>query len=197
MTKKEFLRTLKKSLVGLSKEDKKKSLEYYGEMLDDRIEEGLSEEEAVKALGNVEEIAKQILADNDLQPKEKSKGRSLKGWVIALLIIGSPLWLSLAVTVVALAFAFYVVVWAFMVTMYAVNFFFAVIGVAAVPFAFYLLVSENGAAWAATLGGGLVLVGASILLFFGCNALWKAGVWFTKKSLLSLRSTIVKKEKKA
>ena len=47
MSKTEFLTELKKALEGLPEEDIEKSLEYYSEMIDDRIEDGLSEEEAV------------------------------------------------------------------------------------------------------------------------------------------------------
>ena len=56
MTKTEFLEQLKNSLTGLSEEDIKKSVDYYEEMIDDRMEDGIAEEEAVGGLGTVEEI---------------------------------------------------------------------------------------------------------------------------------------------
>ena len=40
MTKTEFLEQLKNSLTGLSEEDIKKSVDYYEEMIDDRMEDG-------------------------------------------------------------------------------------------------------------------------------------------------------------
>ena len=48
MNKQEFLYELKGKLWALSEEEKKSSLEYYTEMIDDRMEDGLSEEEAWK-----------------------------------------------------------------------------------------------------------------------------------------------------
>ena len=50
MNKQEFLYELKGKLWALSEEEKKSSLEYYTEMIDDRMEDGLSEEEAVAAI---------------------------------------------------------------------------------------------------------------------------------------------------
>ena len=40
MTKSEFLQNLCTSLHGLSEEDIKKSVDYYEEMIDDRMEDG-------------------------------------------------------------------------------------------------------------------------------------------------------------
>ena len=56
MTKAEFIEQLSTTLKGLSDEDIKKSLDYYEEMIDDRMEDGKSEEEAVGGLGTIDEI---------------------------------------------------------------------------------------------------------------------------------------------
>lgn len=63
MTKQEFISELKSRLSGLSKEDLEKAAEYYGEAIDDCMEEGLSEEEAVSAMGPLEEVARTILEE--------------------------------------------------------------------------------------------------------------------------------------
>ena len=47
MNKIEFMQKLKDGLAGLSPKDREEQLNFYSEMIDDRIEEGLSEEEAV------------------------------------------------------------------------------------------------------------------------------------------------------
>ena len=49
MGKQEFLAQLRKGLQGLPQEDIEERLTFYSEMIDDRMEEGLSEEEAVSA----------------------------------------------------------------------------------------------------------------------------------------------------
>ena len=58
MTKYEFLEKLKSGLHGLPDKELKSSLEYYGEMIDERIEGGLSEEDAVAQLGDPETVAR-------------------------------------------------------------------------------------------------------------------------------------------
>ena len=52
MNKQEFLSRLRKQLKGL--EDKEERITFYSEMIDDRMEEGLSEEEAVAAVGSLD-----------------------------------------------------------------------------------------------------------------------------------------------
>ena len=66
MNKPEFLEALEKRLSGLPLEDIEKSKEYYSEMIDDRVEEGLSEEEAVEALGDIESIVSEIFSTTPL-----------------------------------------------------------------------------------------------------------------------------------
>lgn len=64
MNKYEFLAEIRKRLSGLSKEDIDRFLDYYREMIEDRIEDGLTEEEAVVALGPIDDIVAQIFADS-------------------------------------------------------------------------------------------------------------------------------------
>ena len=55
MNKQEFLSRLRKQLRGL--EDREERVTFYSEMIDDRMEDGLSEEEAVAAVGSLENFA--------------------------------------------------------------------------------------------------------------------------------------------
>jgi len=61
MSKADFLAALAAELRDLSREDIARSLEYYSEMIDERMEEGLSAQEAVAALGSPEAIGQEIL----------------------------------------------------------------------------------------------------------------------------------------
>ena len=71
MTKQEFLKALWTKLSELPKDDVEQSLDYYAEMIEDRIESGLSEEEAVAAVGTVDEAAAKIISE---VPKPRSSG---------------------------------------------------------------------------------------------------------------------------
>ena len=87
MTKKEFLSGLKKKLVKLNRADLKERLGFYSEIIDDKIEEGLSEEEAVSDVGSIDEIAEQILADNGLDERSLRKREPVTPWELALLLV--------------------------------------------------------------------------------------------------------------
>ena len=87
MTKQEFMANLRAKLSGLPTQDVEDRLSFYCEMIDDRTEEGLSEEEAVSAIGSVDEVVSQIIADIPLAKiaKEKIKPkRRLWAWEIVL-----------------------------------------------------------------------------------------------------------------
>lgn len=63
MTKQAFIDALTKGLSSLSKEDREQIVEYYSEMISDRMEDGLSEEAAIEDVGSWEDIAQQILLE--------------------------------------------------------------------------------------------------------------------------------------
>ncbi len=63
MTRSEFLNTLYRKLPGMSREEAEQYLTYYAEMLADRMEEGMTEEEAVASMEDVDAIAQRILQD--------------------------------------------------------------------------------------------------------------------------------------
>ena len=63
MTKQEFLCELQKGLSGLPRDDTDARLSFYSEMIDDRMEEGMTEEEAVAGIGTVESIVSQIISE--------------------------------------------------------------------------------------------------------------------------------------
>lgn len=59
MTKSEFILYLSEALAHLPGSERSRVLEYYEEMIDDRIESGMTEEDAVAAMGSIEEILKE------------------------------------------------------------------------------------------------------------------------------------------
>ena len=73
MTKMEFIATLYLGLSGLPTEDIEERVLFYTEMIDDRIEEGMPEEEAVAAAGDVDEIISGIFAEIPLSKIVKKK----------------------------------------------------------------------------------------------------------------------------
>ena len=62
MNKFEFLSQLSERLKDLPPQDRRRVTDYYSEMIDDRTEEGLSEEEAVQSIGDPDRDALEMLA---------------------------------------------------------------------------------------------------------------------------------------
>lgn len=112
MKKQEFLRDLKKKIATLSRRETQEHLSFYSEMIDDRIEEGLSEDEAVMAVGDVQQIAHQIIFAASEESNNKSYSRKLKAWETVLLIIGSPIWISILVALFAIVWSLIIAIWA-------------------------------------------------------------------------------------
>lgn len=207
MNKKEFLATLSKELRLLPKEDKRKWLDYYSEMISDRMEEGLPEQEAVAAIGSAELIAAQIVGETDpsLIASEKKK-RELNAWQIALLVLGSPLWISLlaaagcvvlalAIAAFAVVLSVYIVIWAVVISLYSVVLALALGGVAALVLG-VLKTPTDPAGGVFVLGTSLVCLGAAILLFLGANQVAKGAVWLSKNIFLGIVSCFKKKEER-
>ena len=197
MNKSDFLAALRDRLSGLPTEDIDSSVDYYGEMIDDRIEDGLSEEDAVLAVGSPDEIAAQVLMDTPLPKLVRQKvksGRSLSGWVIALLILGSPLWISLLAAAFAILLSVFVVIFTLIAVLYIVDFSIGISGAAIALASFVFTLTGKAALGAISLGGGLVLTGLSILLFPCCNAAAKGLLLLCKKILLGIKSCFIKRE---
>lgn len=197
MTKQEFQVRLRNGLSGLSQEDIEERIIFYSEMIDDRMEEGLSEEEAVSAIGSVDEIVSQVLADTPLTKlvKEKIKPkRTLKAWEIVLLVLGSPIWFSLLIAATVVVFALYIVIWSMMISLWAVEVSLVASFLGCVAAGIAVACHGNGFMGAAMIGAGLICAGLSILLFFGCMGATKGIVLLTKKIASGIKNLFVGKE---
>ena len=196
MNKNDFLIALRERLNGLPEEDINKSIDFYGEMLDDRIEDGMSETEAVEDLGSMEEMISQILSEVSLPKlvKEKVKPkRKLQAWEIVLLILGAPLWIPLLLTVILTALSIYLSVWSVIISLYAVDLAVAISGLACVGLAVALLFEGQFVQTGVLFGAGLVCVGLSILLLFAFNLVSKGILWVSKMVLIGIMGWFIRK----
>ncbi len=172
MNKEQFLSAIKIKIQGLPQSDIEKSLDYYAEMLDDRIEEGMTEEQAVAALGSVDKIVAQILTDIPLPRLVQEKvrpSRALRTGEIILLILGAPVWLPLVLTVIALFLTAYLVLWTAVAVLYTLDFSALFCGVAGVFSIFPFTLSGNLLQGVFLVGSGLVAIGVGLLFLFVCN----------------------------
>ena len=183
MNKKEFLSALERSLSGLSREDLAERMAFYSEAIDDRIEDGLTEEEAVSQLGAADAIAAQIIGEIPQSCKSK-KDRRLSPVNIVLLVLGSPVWISLLVAAFAVVISLYASLWSVVISLWAALVALGVSTLGCLIGGCVILFAGNITVGLAALGACLFSGGVSILLFYGCVALTRAGAWLTKKSVL-------------
>lgn len=196
MNKNEFLAALRAGLDGLPQGDIDNSVEYYSEMIDDRVEDGLTEQEAVAAVGELDAILQQILGDASLTQLVRvraKRARALTSWEIILLILGSPIWLPLAITAVAVALMLYVVLWAIILSLYAVD-----LSLAAAWLYFWInifmcIASGNLAAAVFSFGLGLACAGLAVLAFFGFNQITRGLVALSKRLMHKIKVSFILK----
>lgn len=202
MNKYEFMAAVREKLGDVPREDIERSLDYYAEMIDDRIEEGFSEEEAVAAMGSPDDVAAQILGENlhgsqrvesKVVAENVSRRRALRGWEIALLILGSPLWLPLLLAAVIIILAVYIVMWSAVVVLYSADLCLAAGAVAGIFMTFVLPITGNWALSVMSLGAALVCAGFAIFAFLGCNAVAKGMILLTKKIFIGVKNLIIGK----
>ena len=198
MTKLNFVLSLNERLAGLPKDEIEEHLNFYVEMIEDRIEDGMPEEEAVAAVGTVDEIAEEIIAHIPLfkiakeKIKPKRKPRALE---IVLLAVGSPVWLPLALAAAVVMLALYISLWSIIVSLWSV--FASLVGctIGGVVLSVVLLVSGR-LVGVGMIGVSLVLAGLAILSFIGCSAATKGTVLLTKKIALTIKKRFIKREEK-
>ena len=197
MNKQAFLSALRKGLTGLPKDDIDHSIEFYSEMLDDRIEEGMSEEEAAASVGNIDDIVSQILSETSLTKLVKAKvkpNRALRIWEIILLVLGSLIWLPLLLAVIVVIFAVYIVIWSVVVCVYAVDVSLAAGGIAGFVGLFVYYAAGNIAGGLMFAGAGFTCIGLSILLFFASNQIAKGILFLSGKIIGWIKSLFIKRE---
>lgn len=199
MNKAEFLTELEQHLQALPDQEKAKALEYYFEIIDDRMDCGATEEEAVAACGNITGIAEQIIMDTPLTKlvRQKSKTRrKMRGWEIALLCIGSPVWFSLMVAAFCVLIALSAALWAVVISIFAVSGAFGgtVIGLSALA----ILYMVQGQFFPALLvfGCALILAGLMLLFFLLGKYAAKGTVWLHKITFRGVKRCFIRKETK-
>ena len=197
MNKTVFLSELQTRLAGLPKEDIEERLSFYREMIDDCIEDGLSEESAVAKIGPVDQVVNQIMADMPLSRLVKGKmasRRSLKTGEILLQVLGSPLWIALLAAAVAVWLSVSAVLWSLVLAAYAAVLALAGGAVWCLVQLMVFLKQGNLAGAGCAAGAGLVCLGLAVLAYDACRWITRSMVKLTKSILLWVKSMFIQKE---
>lgn len=188
MNKDQFLQALRGKLWGLSADDIAERIAFYSEAIDDRMEDGSTEEEAVAQLGTVDEIAGGILKEIPTPPKaEKKSGSSPMN--IVLLAVGSPIWFALLTA----AFA---VIWSLVVSFWSVGVALVASGLILVAGTVLFCVMGKVGVGLFVLGVGLFCIGLGIFAILSCVYATKGAAMLMKKLVLWIVDLFVHKEDK-
>ncbi len=181
MTKMQFETSLRARLRGIPENEVNRYVEYYMEMINDRIDEGMGEDEAVAAVGHLDDIEARIRSErqqqfvNSAKPEGKKK---LSSGAAAAIIIGCILFSPLIIGLLGIAIGL-----VFGVIGIAIGLFFAAVGIyigalACVAAGFgimFISIFSFSAGMPANglfmLGGGFFLTGISILIVIALNRL--------------------------
>lgn len=166
MNKQEYLESIRSRISAMPADDVNRFMDYYSEMIDDRVEDGLSEEEAVADMGSPDAAVEQILEDMPLTKlvKEKIKPKhELKAWEVVLIVLGSPVWIPLLITAAVLLLTLWIVAFALLISFYAVVLSFVVVGIGGLICTIPLFVVYSPYTAVLMLGAALIGIGIAIL----------------------------------
>lgn len=197
MSKEQFIKELNSKLKGYPKKEVEDRLNFYIEMIDDRIEDGILEEDAVSMVGTVDEVYKQIVSDIPLSKiaiERLAPKRNLKALEVVLLVFGAPIWLSLIIALFAVVVSLYAALWAVIISLYACVFALAISGVGAVVYSVLLFITNSAVTGLAVLGAGLALCGVSILLYYFSALVSKGAIYLIKALSVLVKKAFVRRE---
>ena len=197
MTRFDFLYELRQGLKDFSEEEIMEHIVYYREMIEDRMEDGISEEDALKEIGTPEEVVARIYAETPLPTLIKTKlkkERYIKGWQIVLIILGSPIWLSLLIAVFAVFISLIAAAFAVIAALYTAPIALGASSIATLCLIIPMIISSNIPGAVACLGLSLFCTGASILTFLGINLITKLIIKLFKKIIKAIKSRFIRKE---
>ena len=185
MTKIEFMDALAWQLKALPKKEKESSLAYYEEMIGDRMEDGLTEEEAVAAAGTPEEAAEEIFKGLSLIDKARvtisrnSRTRNATKTEKVLLCLSLPILIPLVIAAVAVGLALFIAAWAVFISWCAAILALIAGGIGAVALGIAASVHGDIAGGLMYAGAGLVCAGVGLLLIPTVKPLFR----FLKKTV--------------
>jgi len=170
MTKLEFLDALKARLASLPQSEIYRLTGYYAEMIDDRIESGMSEQEAVAALGPMDSIIESIMYDMSIPKLMRAKVNESQHkignkalWII-LVIVTFPFWFPALMAFFGVVFGLFMAIWGVILALFAVVAALGVSGIGCVIGGIVLIFVRSVPVALCTIGTGFALIGVTLFL---------------------------------
>lgn len=186
MTRDEFLNRLGELLACLPADQVKETQEFYAEVIADRMEDGMTEAEAVAAMGTLGEVAEATLDELPAVPRAIARTkRKSTALLWALAIVGSPVWIPLLLAFVAVAATVYICIWVLALCVWIVAAAFGGAGVVGLLFAVDGIIIVHVPYVLTSMGMGFASIGVALLA--------GAGAWTASKQIARLSALWAKK----
>lgn len=160
MKRNEFINKIEDNLKAFDQSEINEIINYYNEIIADKMDLGLTEDEAINSLGDVKDITNEIKTNILMKRTNKKSTNSLKNFLIILGICSTPILLPIGITFAVLYFTLYIVLFSFVIA-------FGASGIAVI-FAFLLesvrTLSTSGELSAAFIQLGIGFILGAILL---------------------------------
>lgn len=200
MNKQEFLNNLAGRLASLPKNEVDKFVAYYNEMIDDRVEDGMTENDAVDALGDIRIVAESIMYDMSIPALMKAKVSESKErasnkivW-LTLAIAGSPVWFPLLIAFAAVIFALYISVWSIIVSLYAAVASFGIACIAGIVGGLVRIFISSMPLGLCIIGAAVFCGGLCLFLYWPVLYITKQLIKFSTDSTRKIKSLIISRK---
>lgn len=116
MNKKDFLKKIENNLKSFEKSEINEIINYYEEIIADKMENGFTEEEAVDSLGDVDSITNEIKVNIVMKRSNKKNTNSLKNFIIILGICSTPILIPLGIAFAVLFFVLFITLFSLIIS---------------------------------------------------------------------------------
>ncbi len=168
----QFLIELQKSLSHLPASEVEKVISFYGESIQDKIEDGLDEESIVRSFGSIDEIVKNIEEEVSIglivkeSVKVKSEKSNVNKVLVAIIVVlTSIIWIPLLFAVICVAVGVYAMLWSIPISVVFVFSSFAITSVSAIFFGIIRMFSVGFLTGISYIGVGFLFAGIVIMFF--------------------------------
>lgn len=168
----EFLQQLKSALAHLPYSEVERVVSYYSENVQDKIEDGVSEEEAIASFGNLDEIVsmieEEVTITSIVKDKviKKSKDSNVNKILIGIIaVLGIPLWIGLGGLAIGLGIGFLAVFWSIPFALGSMYISLAFTSVSGIFIGFIRMFTFEFATGIAYFGVGVIASGLVVMFF--------------------------------
>ena len=190
MTKKQFLKNLRRELSGLPRAEITERIGFYAEMIDDKMEDGMTEAEAIDSICTSDPIGSKVkITDED--PGTRSKRSTTE---TVLLILGFPVWFSILAALFAVVVALIAALWSVAVAFWATALSTAVAAPCAAIASIFYLFSGNVAMFGMGMAAAPTCAGVAIIFYYIAKYFTIASAKITVWTFRSIAKMFKRKE---